>query len=83
MRVSPTVHKRRTPPPPLRPAAADTEENLCPRCDGTGLVYRPACRGGSDHAGYNCGGTICEDEEGPCPDCGDPFGLLEYDAEGV
>ena len=55
----------------------------CETCHGTGIVERPICRGGSDHAGHDCNGSVCGSIEADCPDCGDPFGLSEFDAEGI
>lgn len=56
--------------PGQRPVLLTTIEDTCTTCEGSGVVYVPLCRGGSDHAGRHCGGTVCDPGEAPCPDCG-------------
>lgn len=51
--------------------AVDSQATLvpCETCGDTRVVAVPRCTGGSDHAGYHCGGDICGSDEVPCPDC--------------
>lgn len=52
---------------------AETITEVCATCSGARTVEVPICRGGSDHAGHHCGGTVCGTAEAPCPDCTDDY----------
>lgn len=41
----------------------------CRSCEGGGVFLIPTCKGGSDHAGFNCHGTVCGYDEVPCEAC--------------
>lgn len=64
---------------PGLPPVLVTTVGVCARCEGTGVVAVPVCRRGRDHAGHDCGGSVCGDVEAPCPECSN----YDYDSEGV
>jgi hypothetical protein len=56
----------------------ETATRTCGECEGWGYILYPVCWGGEDHAGHDCGGTACGDDEVECEAC-EGTGQVEAD----